>query len=79
MDQTLDRDCSHNFQSKNQSRFNSLVVDLGLMSLLYLANQPVKIGIARPLDVEVPPADVVDGLIVHHEGAVGVLKGRVSC
>ena len=49
------------------------------MSLQYLANQPVKIGIARPLNVEVPPANVVDGLIVHHEGAVGVLKGCVSC
>ena len=28
-------------------------------------------------DVELPPADVVDCLVVHHEGAVGVLEGGV--
>ena len=28
--------------------------------------------------VELPPADVVDGFIVHHEGTVGVLKGGVG-
>ena len=28
--------------------------------------------------VELPPADIVDGLIVHHEGTVGVLQGGVG-
>ena len=46
--------------------------------LSYLAYQPVQVGIAGPLDVEVPPADVIDGLVVNHEGTVGVLEGRVS-
>merc|ERR1719266_1106786 len=35
-----------------------------------LANQPVEVGVARPLNVEVPAADVIDGLVVDHEGAV---------
>ena len=43
-----------------------------------LADQPVQVGVRRSLDVQVPPADVVDGLVVHHEGAVGVLEGGVS-
>ena len=46
--------------------------------LSYLAYQPVQVGIAGPLNVEVPPADVIDGLVVNHEGTVGVLEGRVS-
>ena len=71
---TLDQDCSSNFQSQNQSPLPDQV-----LTLRYLANQPVEVGIAGPLDVQVPPADVVDGLVVHHEGAVGVLEGCVSC
>ena len=42
-----------------------------------LADQPVEVGVGRSLDVEVPPADVIDGLIVHHEGAVSVVQGGV--
>ncbi len=38
---------------------------------------PVQIGVARPVHVEVALADVEDGLVVHHEGAVRVLQGRV--
>merc|ERR1712212_1044322 len=38
-----------------------------------LANQPVEVGVSWPLHVEVPLADIVDGLIVHHERTVGVL------
>merc|ERR1719204_3003773 len=35
-----------------------------------LGDEPVEVGVGRPLDVEVPPADVVDGLVVDHEGTV---------
>ena len=38
----------------------------------------VRLGyVGRSFDVQVFPADVVDGLVVHHEGAVGVLEGGV--
>ena len=39
--------------------------------------KPVEVGVARPLNIEVPAADVIDGLVVDHEGAVAVLKGGV--
>ena len=42
-----------------------------------LADQLGQVGVRRSLDVQVFPADVVDGLVVHHEGAVGVLEGGV--
>ena len=42
-----------------------------------LADQPVQVGVRRPLDVQIPAADVVDGLVVDHEGAVRVLQGGV--
>ena len=38
----------------------------------------VRLGyVGRSFDAQVFPADVVDGLVVHHEGAVGVLEGGV--
>merc|ERR1719414_424641 len=40
-----------------------------------LADQPVQVGVARTLNVEIPAADVVDRLVVDHEGAVAVLEG----
>ena len=43
-----------------------------------LTDQTVEIGVGGSLDVEVPAADIIDGLIVHHEGAVGVLQGGVG-
>merc|ERR1712062_355576 len=43
-----------------------------------LADQPVEVGVRWPLNVQVAPADVVDGLVVNHEGAVGVLQGGVG-
>ena len=43
-----------------------------------LANQPVEVSVSWPLDVQVPAADVVDGLIINHEGAVRVLKSGVG-
>ena len=43
-----------------------------------LGNQPVKVGVGGPLNVKVAPADVVQGLVVHAEGAVGVLQKTVG-
>ena len=43
-----------------------------------LADQTVEVGVAGTLDVQVTAADVVDGFVVHHEGAVGVLQGGVG-
>merc|ERR1712061_737159 len=43
-----------------------------------LSDQPVQVGVGGPLDVQVATADVVDSLVVHHEGTVGVLKGGVG-
>ena len=42
-----------------------------------LSDESVQIGVGRSLDVEVTTADVVDGFVVDHEGAVRVLQGRV--
>lgn len=38
-----------------------------------LANEPVDVGVGKMLNVEVPTADVIDSLIIHHEGTVRVL------
>merc|ERR1719471_1970949 len=43
-----------------------------------LTDQTIQIGVRWALNIEVPAADVVDSLIVHHEGAVGVLQGGVG-
>ena len=43
-----------------------------------LSNQPVEVGVGGALNVQVPAADVIDGLIVYHEGAVRVLQGGVG-
>ena len=43
-----------------------------------LTNQTVQVGVGRTLDVKVTAADVVDGLVVDHEGAVGVLQGGMG-
>jgi len=43
-----------------------------------LSNQPVQVGVGGTLDVQVTSADVVDSLVVDHEGAVGVLKGGMG-
>ena len=44
-----------------------------------LADQTVQVGVGGTLDVQVATADVVDGLVVDHEGTVGVLEGGVGC
>merc|ERR1712142_260556 len=43
-----------------------------------LADQPVQVGVRGTLDVQVSPADVVDGFVVYHEGAVRVLQCGVG-
>ena len=43
-----------------------------------MANQTVEIGVSWSFNVQVTTADVIDGLIVHHEGAVRVFQGGVS-
>ena len=43
-----------------------------------LSDETIQVGVGRSLDVEVPLADVVDGFVVDHEGAVRVLQGGVS-
>ena len=44
----------------------------------HLSDEPVEIFVRRHVDVQVPAANVVDCLVVHHEGAVGVLERCVS-
>merc|ERR1719515_231033 len=43
-----------------------------------LTNQTVEIGVSWPLNVQIATTDVVDGLVINHEGAVGVLQGGVG-
>ena len=43
-----------------------------------LADHAVQVGVGRALDVEVTAADIVDGLVVDHEGAVRVLQRGVG-
>ena len=43
-----------------------------------LGNHPVQAGVGWPLNLEVLLADVIDGLIVHKEGHITVLKSGVS-
>lgn len=43
-----------------------------------MSDQTVEILVVGTLDIQVATADVVDGLVVDHEAAVGVLKGGVS-
>ena len=44
----------------------------------YLAHEAVKIHVCWALNVEVSTTDVVDGLIVYHEGTIRVLQGGVG-
>ena len=47
-------------------------------SLLTLSNQAIEVLIVRTLQAQVAATDIVDGLIVDHEAAVGVLESSVS-
>lgn len=48
------------------------------MQALTLGNESVEVLVAGSLDAKVASADVVDGLVVDHEGAVRVLEGGVG-
>jgi hypothetical protein len=43
-----------------------------------LGDESVEVGVGGSLDVEVSPADVVDSLVVEHDGDVGVLEEGVG-
>merc|ERR1719480_778521 len=43
-----------------------------------LTNESIQVGVGGSLDVQVSSADVVDGFIVDHEGAIGMLQGSVG-
>ena len=43
-----------------------------------LTYQPIQVSICRALNVEVSTTDVIDGLIVYHEGTIRVLQGGVG-
>jgi len=43
-----------------------------------LSNESVKVGVGRSLDIEVSSADIVSGLVIEHNGNIGVLKEGVS-
>jgi hypothetical protein len=43
-----------------------------------LGDESVQVGISRPLDVQIPAANVVDGFIVVHHGHFGVFQEGVA-
>jgi len=43
-----------------------------------LGDQSVQVGVGGSLDIEIPSADVVNGLVIEHDGNIGVLKEGVS-
>ena len=45
---------------------------------MYLSDETIEVGVRGTLDVQVPSADVVDSLVVDHEGTVGMLKSGVG-
>ena len=43
-----------------------------------LADESVQVGVGRPLNIQVPSADVIDSLVVNHESTVRMFEGGVS-
>jgi len=43
-----------------------------------LGNKSVKVGVGWSLDVEVSSADIVDGLVIDHDGDIGMLEEGVG-
>ena len=43
-----------------------------------MSHQPVEVGVGWPLDVEVSATNIVDGLVVDHEGTIRMLQSSVS-
>lgn len=56
----------------------SQVVQILHVILLTLSNETVQVDVVGTLETEVAAADVVNGLVVDHEGAVGVLESGVG-
>ena len=44
-----------------------------------LSDQSVQVGVGWSFNVQVTSADIIDGFIVYHEGAVGVFQGSMGC
>ena len=44
----------------------------------HLGNESVQVGVSGSLDIEVTAADIVDGLVVEHDGDIGVLEEGVG-
>lgn len=47
-------------------------------NLRTLSNQAIQVLVVWSLDTQIASADVVDCLVIHHEGTIGMLQGRVS-
>merc|ERR1719443_962162 len=43
-----------------------------------LSDESVQVGVGGSLNIEVSSADIVDGLVVEHDGDIGVLEERVG-
>jgi hypothetical protein len=43
-----------------------------------LSDQPVQVGVGWSFDVQVSSADIVDGFVIDHEGAIGVLQSGMG-
>jgi hypothetical protein len=43
-----------------------------------LSNESVQVSVGGSLNVEISSADIVDSLVVEHDGNIGVLKERVG-
>ena len=54
------------------------MISLHIVRRPTLSDQAVKVDVVGALEPEVSAADVVDGLVVDHERAVGVLEGGVG-
>jgi len=42
-----------------------------------LSNEPIQVCVRGSLNIKIPSTNIIDGLIVHHEGAVGVFQRGV--
>merc|ERR1719317_952755 len=44
-----------------------------------LANHTVEIRVRRPLNIQIPTADVINSLIINHESTIRMFKGGMGC
>lgn len=57
---------------------DQLNAETRIQARLTLGDETVQVLVVGALNAKVPPADVIDGLVVNHEAAVGVLKRGVG-